>query len=353
MNLAIISLSLLDPLYIAFGWFMRILYEVIGNYGLVIIVFTIILRGLMIPMGIKQQKSTLKQQALQGEIAEIQRAYPNDKQKQSQMQMELYKKHGASPLSGCLPTILQLIIIWPIFRIIQAPLQYIMNIPADKIKQIGVILRDMNLITQKQADAVASSNIPIITQLNQNATALAKAVDGGLIKLKQLIDVDFLGINLGLTPTYQPSLLFGAELSKYLPLLIIPAIVLVTTLIQMKITRMTMPNRKKKAEAKEREKVNPARAGQTPEDRSESMMKSMNFIMPIFMLWTTFSMPAAMGLYWIIGNIMMILQSVLIYFMFTKKLDKTGAVPATPAPSVPESDLAGPKQRVQGKSVKT
>jgi len=132
-------------------------------------------------------------------------------------------------------------------------------------------------------------------------------------------------MNLGLTPTYKPDLLFSASTwSTYVPLLSFPIVVLLTTLIQMKITRMTMPNRKKKAEDKEREKVNPARAGQSPEDKSESMMKSMNIIMPVFMLWTTFTMPAAMGLYWIIGNIMMILQSVMIYYMFTKKMDKTG-----------------------------
>jgi YidC/Oxa1 family membrane protein insertase len=322
MNLAIVSLGILDPLYVAFGWFMSFLYGVIGNYGLVIIVFTILLRGIMIPLGIKQQKSSLKQQSLQGEIAEIQRAYPNDKAKQSQLQMELYKKHGASPLSGCLPSILQLIIIWPIFRIIQAPLQYIMKIPLDKIKEIGSKLLQMNLISEKTANMVANTNIPIMNALNANASALAQVVNSGLMRMDQLIDTDFLGLNLGLTPTYRPNLLFGADTWKsYLFLLIIPVIVLLTTLIQMKITRLTMPRRKIKAEDKEREKINPARAGQAPEDKSESMMKTMNFIMPVFMLVTTFSMPAAMGLYWIIGNIMMILQSVMIYFMFTKKLD--------------------------------
>ncbi len=331
MNLMVVSLGLFDPLYIAFGWFMKVLYHVIGNYGLVIIVFTIILRGLMIPLGINQQKSSLKQQALQGEIAEIQRLYPNDKAKQSELQMELYKKHGASPLSGCLPAILQLIIIWPIFRIIQAPLQYIMNISTTKLDEIGALLLQMKnaagdtLITETAAKQAASMNIPIINALNGHPSALAEVVNKGLMSLNQLIDVDFLGMNLGLTPTYVPGKLFGADTwATYLPLLIFPAVVLVTTLIQMKITRLTMPNRKKKAEDKEREKVNPARAGQTPEDKSESMMKSMNVIMPIFMLWTTFTMPAAMGLYWIIGNIMMILQSVLIYFLFTKKLDQAG-----------------------------
>jgi YidC/Oxa1 family membrane protein insertase len=85
-----------------------------------------------------------------------------------------------------------------------------------------------------------------------------------------------------------------------------------------------MVNRKQKAVERERDKKNPARAGQNQQDSTESMMKSMNIIMPIFMLWTTFTFPAAMGLYWIVGNIMMILQSVIIYFLFTRRLEKTG-----------------------------
>jgi YidC/Oxa1 family membrane protein insertase len=328
MDLAIISMGLLDPLYIAFGWIMRFLYSSIDNYGLVIIVFTVVLRGLMIPLGIHQQKSTIKQQSLQGEVAEIQRLYPNDKTKQSELQMALYKQHGASPLAGCLPAILQLIIIWPIFRIIQAPLQYIMNITPASLTSIATLLNSIQvngtaLITASQVKQVAQNNIPIINALNDNASAFGQVVQNGLMRVNQLIDVNFLGMNLGLTPSYLPAKLFGAEKWTYLPLLIFPLVVVLTTMVQMKITTLTMPNRKKKEEDKEREKLNPARAGQTPEDKTESMMKSMNIIMPIFMLWTTFTMPAAMGLYWIVGNIMMIIQSMLIYILFTRKMHQT------------------------------
>ncbi len=333
MNLAVVSLNLLEPLYIGFGWFMRVLYDFLGNYGAMIIIFTIILRGALIPIGIKQQKSTLKQQALQGELAEIQRAFPNDKAKQNQMQIELYKKHGASPLSGCLPSILQLIIIWPIFYIFRQPLQYIMGLTADQIKNVATLLSQLSLIDANQLKAATANNIPLINALSTHAGALAQAVNGDMLRLNQLIDLNFLGINLGLVPAWQPALLFGAEWRTYVPLLIFPVLTLLTTVFQMKIMRMTMPNRKKKAEDKEREKLNPARAGQSPEDKSESMMKTMNLIMPVFMLWTTFTMPAAMGLYWVVGNIMMILQSVIIYFLFTKKLEQQNQLAAAaPAP---------------------
>ncbi len=333
MNLSIVALAFspLDPLYIAFGWIVRQLYLFLGNYGVVIIVFTVILRGLMIPLGIRQQRSSYKMQGLQSEVAEIQRRYPNDKQKQSELQMELYKQHGASPTAGCLPSIIQLLLIWPIFRIIQAPLTYIMSISSDSINQIGTVLaglKDANgiaLITEAQAKAAATNNIPILNALERSSSALSKVVGDGLLRVNQLIDVDFLGMNLGITPAWQPAKLFGAESGTYLPLLIIPAVVLITTLLQIRISTMTMPNRRKRADAKARESKNPARAGQTPEDRTESMMKSMNIFMPLFMLWTTFTLPAALGLYWTIGNIMMILQTLIIYFLYTRKIEAASA----------------------------
>lgn len=323
------ALSLMDPLYTAFGWVMRFLYDITGNFGAVIILFTIILRGLMIPLGISQQKSTLKQAALQEEMAEIQRLYPNDKQKQSELQMELYKKHGASPCSGCLLAILQLVIIWPIFRIIQAPLVHVMKVSGEQIQKIADYLFTLTngagqpLITEAVKSRAVLDNIPLIDVLNTNSAALAEVVNRGYIKMSQLINLNFLGLDLSLRPTYKPSLLFGADTwQAYLPLLVIPLLVVLTTLFQIRVSRLSAPNRKQKEEAKEREKINPARAGQTPEDKSESMMKTMNVIMPIFMLVTTFSMPASMGLYWIIGNIMMIAQSLYIYFFFMKRMEK-------------------------------
>ena len=323
MELATVSMfSIFDPLYLAFGWVMRMMYSIFDNYGLVIIVFTVVLRGLMIPLGIHQQKTTIKQQALQSEIAEIQRSHPNDKAKQSELQMALYKKHNANPVAGCLPAILQLLIIWPIFRIIRAPLQYIMNVSQTNLEGIGSLLLKAGLITDTAAKSAASNNIPLINALNSSASALGQVVDQGLMQLNQLIDVEFFGMNLGLTPSWKPADLFGAGMAQYLPLLVFPVLVVLTTMASMKITTATMPNRKRRKEDKEREKKNPARTGQTPEDKNESMMKTMNIMMPVFMLWTTFTMPAALGLYWIAGNIMATIQSVLIYMLYTRKLEE-------------------------------
>ncbi len=319
---------LFNPLYVAFGWFMKVLYDFMGNYGLTIIVFTVILRGLLIPLGVKQQKSTIKQQALAGEVAEIQRTYPNDKAKQSEMQMALYKKHGTSLGAGCLPSILQLIILIPIFQIFQRPLQFIMGVASENLDKIGQLLFNTMPTLFPAKDAVeagtkaVASNMSVLNILSEHSATLSNVVDKGLMNANQLIDLSFLGMNLGETPRWIPAELFGDKWQTYVPLLIFPVLIVITMIIQMRIARVTMPNFKKRMEAKAREKLNPARAGQSPEDKTDSMMKTMNLVMPAVMLLTTFSMPAAMGLYWIIGNVMATLQSLLIYFLYTKKIEQ-------------------------------
>ena len=120
-------------------------------------------------------------------------------------------------------------------------------------------------------------------------------------------------------------MLFGAEGTQYLPLLIIPVLVLITTLLQMRITNILKPNYKADKDAKERAKLNPARKDQVPENNMENTMKMMNWMMPVIMLVTTFTFPSAMGFYWLVGNIMGIVQQFIIFLLFTKPLEEKKA----------------------------
>ncbi|MHB1484560.1 MAG: YidC/Oxa1 family membrane protein insertase [Saccharofermentanales bacterium] len=329
----IVSMSWLDPLYTAFGFVMRVLYDVFHNYGIVIIIFTILLRAVMIPLGVKQFKSTIKQQGMSKELEDIKRRYSNNKEEMQKAQQALYAKTGFSPLAGCLPSIIQLIIIWPVYRIISAPLVHIMGVSVAAIgtfaDKSGVqtatgltkIVHDAGMMTDAAAKNSALMNIPIVNALNENVAVLTQALNQGLIKIGQLIDFNFLGMNLGLNPTYKPAVLFGPEMSKYLPLLVIPILSVVTTWLSLKVTQWTAPNRKQLLEDKERAKKNPAKNAQDTPDPTAGMTKGMIYFMPLFTLWITFTMPAAMGLYWVIGNIMSMVQQYLLYFFISKRAE--------------------------------
>ena len=308
--------SLLGPLYTLFGWITRFFYQFTGNYGIAIILLTILIRGLLIPLNVSSQKSMIKMQALSGKTAELQRKYGNDKQKYNEELMKLQQENGAGGFAGCILPFLQLIFIWPIWRIVSGPLCYVAQVGSsniDKMVKIGDkmgVLKNARTITE-------TSHIGLIEALNNNSEFLRKCLSEKLINMDQLFDFHFLGMDLTMTPSWNPITIFK-DPKTYVPLLIFPILVVATQILAMKLTTWLKPGYKEQKEAKERAKNNPARAGQVQEDQAEQMMKTMNIVLPIFMLFTTFTLPAAMGLYWVVGGIMGLLTQVIVYYMFTK-----------------------------------
>lgn len=94
--------------------------SLVGNYGLSIIIFTVIIKFLMFPLYAKQTRSLEEMQEIQPEIEKIQKQYKNNKEKQNEEMMKLYQERGINPAAGCLPMILTLIIIFPLYRAIYA-----------------------------------------------------------------------------------------------------------------------------------------------------------------------------------------------------------------------------------------
>lgn len=324
VNIMLAMPSLLEPLYIAFGWLTRVLYNFFGNYGLAIIFLTIIVRGALIPLNIKSQKSMLKMQALSGKQAELQRKYGDDKEKYQQALMDMQRENGAGGLSGCLLPVLQLIFIWPIFRIVSGPLIYLSQVSRENIDSMIALGRSMgdNVI----GPAVSQINhIGLVKALAENAQFLNESINRGFIKMEQIVDLHFLGMDLTMTPAIDPRM-YMQDPKTYFPLLIFPVLVLATSILSMQLTKIMKPGYKEEKEAKEREKINEARKGQSgQDDTTAKTMKFMNWMLPAIMLYTTFTMPAAMGLYWVVGSIMGILTQIIVYYMFTKPYEKKKA----------------------------
>ena len=101
------------------GWILQFFYRLVGNYGVAIILFTIFIKLLLLPLDLKQKKSMAKTQKLQPLLNAVQQKYANDKEKLSQETMKLYQKYGINPMSGCLPMLIQLPIIFSLFYVIK------------------------------------------------------------------------------------------------------------------------------------------------------------------------------------------------------------------------------------------
>ena len=148
----------LSPLTLAFGWLLRALHSVIPNYGIAIILLTIMVRVVTTPLTMKQMRSMERMRALQPKLQELKDKYPDDRQKQSEEMMQLYRREGVNPLGGCLPMVLQLPVFIGLFYALrssidlrQAPfVAWINDLSAPdallEIPGIGIPLRVLPLI---------------------------------------------------------------------------------------------------------------------------------------------------------------------------------------------------------------
>ena len=312
---------ILNPLYMLFGWLERVLFQFFGNYGLAIIFLTIIIRGALIPLNIRSQKSMLKMQALSGKQAELQRIYGDDKEAYQEAFMKMQKENGAGGLSGCLLPFLQIFFIWPIYRIVSGPLTYLSQVSKENIASMIALGQRMGEGGVIDKGVSVEIHIGLIKALNENAQFLNECIKQGFIKLDQMVDLHFLGLDLTVTPAWNPAVI-ARDPKTYLPLLLIPILALVINIVVMQMSKILKPGWKQEEEAKKRAKVNKAMEGQAnkggAEDYTQQMMKMMNWTLPFFMLVTTFWMPAAMGIYWIISGLMSIVTNIIVYYMFTK-----------------------------------
>jgi len=111
-----------------FGYILNFIYELVQNYGIAIIIFSVLLKLILLPLSIKQQKTMKKTAKIQEKVKEIQEKYKNDQMKMNQEMMDLYKKENMNPFSGCLGSILQIFILLAIFGLVRSPLTYMKKI---------------------------------------------------------------------------------------------------------------------------------------------------------------------------------------------------------------------------------
>ena len=124
MKLSLFELCITRPL----GWLIQFIYNLVDNYGLAIILFTVVIKLILMPLQIKSQKAMKRQQKVQPIIMELQKKYANDQQRLQQEMMKVYKENNVSMTGGCLPLLIQFPILIGLYRVIQRPLTYIRGV---------------------------------------------------------------------------------------------------------------------------------------------------------------------------------------------------------------------------------
>ena len=282
-----------------FGVLMEFIYNNLAfhNYGLAIIVFTLFVKILFLPLSIKQQRSMERQQAIAPELEAIRNKFKGDNKRIQEEQMNLYSKYNISPMSGCLPMLIQFPLIIIIYQIVRQPLTYISGISS------AVILRLRNL--------VAATGLRVTDEIGINSYYLNN-IDKipSEISQESLVNMKFLKIfDLGVTPKIQ-FWTYGAEWKIYLPILLIPFLAVGSSYLQMWIT-----NRINNGPKKKKDSENPQPGG----------LASITKFLPLMTFVIAFMVPSGLGFYWTVSNLLTILQTILVKKLFNIK-KKEGSV---------------------------
>ena len=138
---------MIAPIANIFGYVLNFIYNVVNNYGIAIIIFSILIKLIMIPISIKQQRTMQKTTKIQNKMKEIQFKYKNNPEQLNVATMELYKKENMSPFSGCFSAIVQIILLFAVFYLVKSPLTYMKKVDSDLIDKYSKILQENNLST--------------------------------------------------------------------------------------------------------------------------------------------------------------------------------------------------------------
>ena len=270
-----------------FGYVLNFMNNFVGNYGLAIILFTVLIKIIMLPLSIKQQRTMKKSAKLQEQIKVLQFKYKNDPEKLNREMMDLYKKENMSPFSGCLSSIVQFILLISIFYMVRCPLTYMERIDKTQIENYVQQLKEEGMSVNQ-----AYSEIDIIREIDY--LKLKFPEDENLNKIN--LNMNFCGLDLSKIP--QQNLGDGT-------VYIIPILYIISTFISMKITTSMQKKDKKKDEViditenKEEEK-------NEMEDAMEQSNKMMSWMMPIMSVSISLVAPLGLALYWLVNNILMI-----------------------------------------------
>ena len=343
---------ILGPIAKILGYLMEGIFSVldligIPNIGLSIILFTIVIYLLLMPLTIKQQKFSKLSAKMNPELQAIQAKYKNKKDNDSMMAMNaetqaVYAKYGVSPSGSCIQLLIQMPILFALYRVIYAIPAYVgkvgdtFRVLADKIISVdnGAFLQnsgnesitkivsmygknmtegnlqngivdvlnkltstDMNLVAEHyNLSSLQYNGEYIVSQIGANGEVVTR----GLIEKYN----NFLGINIGNSPSFMVSEAWnatdGIQWLMIIAALLIPFLSAVTQWINVKL----MPQ---------------ASTGQNDQQNSMAQsMKTMNMMMPIMSAFFCFTLPAGMGVYWIAGSVVRSIQQIII----NKHIDK-------------------------------
>lgn len=271
-----------------FGYLLNFIYQIVNNYGIAILLFTIVIKLLFLPISIKQQKTMQKTAKLQEKMKQIQFKYKNNPEQASIETMKLYKTEKVSPFSGCLSAILQIVLLISVFFMVQSPLTYMRKVDTNLIEQYTKELKEESSQGDNKNTRMTYPEIQIIKEKGPTDERVA-------------LNMQFLGLDLSSVPISN---------LKDPKVYVIPVLYVISSIISIKISNNMM--QKKKEEDGEQKEA-------TELDAITQANKNMMYMIPIMSVMVAFVAPLGLALYWLATNVLAILERVVLNKVFESK----------------------------------
>lgn len=269
------------------GYLLWGLFYVFQNFGVSIIIFTIIIKFVLFPFSVKQQKSMASTAKLQKKQKEIREKYANNKQKANEEIQKLYEKEGVSPAGGCLTSIVPMFIMLGIFYAVAYPLTNTLHIDAKIVEEATKFINSLPGFSATGSSVMGTGvnyqEISLVRALANSKELIGQLFTSGndAANVEMFVNgFNFAGFNLLISPNSQ------GIFSIYI---LIPVLCFLTSVATSLITM----------------KVNGNAQSQ------QGCMKVMFIGLPLFSAWIAFSVPAAVGFYWICNSVFSLVQTLI------------------------------------------
>ena len=292
---------------IPFAWLLRVLYELTMSYGWALVLFTVVIKLVLLPFQIKSKKSMMRMSRFQPMIKEIQTRYKNNQVKMNEEMQRLYAEEGINPMSGCLWSFLPFPILIALYSIIRQPITRFMMLTTtamqgviDAVETAGFDLSAIAMVK----DGVVSMKDGLTQLQPYGQIALVKAAQELGVTLPEgwiNMDFSFLGMDLTLIPKDALGQIGTGGLAV-IGVLLIPVISGALSFWQSKVTMAGNP------------------AAADPGDPTARSTRMMTWMMPVMSLWIGFTLPASLGVYWIANSILMLVQEKALNKYFKKSM---------------------------------
>ena len=282
---------------VPFAWILRVFYNLTGSYGLALILFTLVVKLVLLPFQLKSKKSMIRMNRFQPKMREIQEKYANNQQKMNEELQLLYAQEGINPMSGCLWSLLPFPIIIALYSIIRQPLSRFMLLSAETIEKIRGIAAGLGYVAGEVGGRASFYEEIQLAQFINDHFARFSGVEG-LFRM----DYSFLGLDLTVVPQNVFKQIF-TDGWPALGLVLIPVISAALSLVQSKL----------------------ATAGSAPANGDDAAARSsrmMMYMMPLMSLWIGFTLPAALGVYWIANSVFQAIQDLILNKVFSTRMDQ-------------------------------